>query len=195
MVLFLTFFLLLGGDTFKRKLVRLTGPSLSNKKITVKILDDINHSIQKYLFMMLLTNVLVGLLVWMAFSWIGLENAGAWAVAAGLLHVIPFLGPAVTAVATGMAAFMQFDTFPMALLVCRCVAGHRYLHRNFRHDVDDRANSQVECGRHLHFAAVLGLALGHLGHAAEHSHHRHRESRLAACRAVATGGGVTGGMT
>ena len=117
MVLFLTFFLLVGGDTFKRKLVRLTGPSLSNKKITVKILDDINHSIQKYMFMMLLTNVMVGLLVWIAFSWIGLENAGAWAVAAGLLHVIPFLGPTVTAAATGMAAFMQFDTFPMALLV------------------------------------------------------------------------------
>ena len=53
MVLFLTFFLLLGGDTFKRKLVRLTGPSLSNKKITVQILDDINDSIQKYLFMLL----------------------------------------------------------------------------------------------------------------------------------------------
>jgi len=117
MVLFLTFFLLVGGDTFKRKLVRLTGPSLSNKKITVQILDDINHSIQKYLFMLLLTNVLVGLLVWVALAWIGLENAGAWAVAAGLLHVIPYLGPGVTAAATGMAAFMQFDSFPMALLV------------------------------------------------------------------------------
>ena len=116
-VLFLAFFLLLGGDTFKRKLVRLTGPSLSNKKITVQILDDINGSIQKYLFMMLLTNVMVGLLAWLAFSWIGLDNAGAWAVAAGLLHVIPYLGPGVTAAATGMAAFMQFDSVPMALLV------------------------------------------------------------------------------
>jgi predicted PurR-regulated permease PerM len=117
MVLFLTFFLLVGGDTFKRKLVRLTGPVLSNRKITVRILDDINHSIQQYLFMMLLTNVLVGLLAWAVFSWIGLDNAGAWAVASGLLHVIPYLGPAATAVATGMAAFMQFDSFPMALLV------------------------------------------------------------------------------
>jgi predicted PurR-regulated permease PerM len=117
MVLFLTFFLLLGGDTFKRKLVRLTGPSLSKKKITVQILDDINDSIQKYLFMLLLTNVLVGLLAWAAFSLIGLENAGAWAVAAGFLHIVPYLGPGVTAIATAMAAFMQFDSFSMALLV------------------------------------------------------------------------------
>jgi predicted PurR-regulated permease PerM len=117
MVVFLVFFLLLGGDQFKRKLVRLTGPTLSNKKITVHILDDINGSIQKYMLMLLTTNLLVALLSWIAFHWIGLENAGAWAVAAGLLHVIPYLGPAVTAIATGMAAFMQFESFPMALLV------------------------------------------------------------------------------
>jgi len=117
MVLFLVFFLLVSGDTFKRKLVRLAGPSLSNQKITVRILDDINDSIQKYMFMLLMTNVLVGLLTWIALRWIGLENSGAWAVAAGLLHVIPYLGPGVTAAATGLAAFTQFDSFSMALLV------------------------------------------------------------------------------
>ena len=117
MVLFLTFFLLLSGDTYKRKLVRLTGPSMSNRKITVHILDDINASIQRYMFMLLATNVLVGLLTWIALRWVGLENAGAWAVAAGLLHVIPYFGPAVTAAGIGMAAFMQFDALSTALLV------------------------------------------------------------------------------
>jgi predicted PurR-regulated permease PerM len=123
MVLFLVFFLLLGGDTFKRKLVRLTGPLLSNKRITVHILDDINGSIQKYMFMLLATNALVGLLTWIALRWIGLPNAGAWAVAAGLLHVIPYLGPGITAAATGLAAFMQFDSLSMALLVAGASLG------------------------------------------------------------------------
>jgi predicted PurR-regulated permease PerM len=117
MVLFLVFFLLLSGDTFKRKLVRLTGPSLSRRKITVQILSDINHSIQRYMLLLLTTNLLVALLAWMVFRWVGLENAGAWAVAAGLLHIVPYLGPGLTAIATGMAAFMQFDSFSMALLV------------------------------------------------------------------------------
>jgi predicted PurR-regulated permease PerM len=117
MVMFLVFFLLAGGDTFKRKLVRITGPSLSKRKITVAILDDINASIQKYMFMLLITNVLVALLMWIAFRWIGLDNAGAWAVTAGLLHVIPYLGPLAIAAATGMAAYMQFDSLMMALLV------------------------------------------------------------------------------
>ena len=116
MVLFMIFFFLLGGDMFKRKLVRLTGPTLSKRKITVHILDDINDSIQKYMFMLLVTNILIGLLTWVALHWIGLENAGAWAVAAALLHVIPYAGPAVTAVLLAMAAFMQFGTVSEGLL-------------------------------------------------------------------------------
>jgi predicted PurR-regulated permease PerM len=116
MVFFLVFFFLIGGDMFKRKLVRLAGPTLSRKKITVHILDDINHSIQKYMFMLLVTNVLVGLLTWVALYWIDLENAGAWAVAAGLLHLIPYAGPTFTAAILGTATFMQFDSFSMGLL-------------------------------------------------------------------------------
>jgi predicted PurR-regulated permease PerM len=117
MVLFLTFFLLLSGDIFKRKLVRVTGPSLTHRKITVRILEEINDSIQRYMLMLLATNVLVGLLTWLALRWIGLENAGAWAVAAGLLHVIPYLGPVATAAVMGMAAYMQFNELSPTLLV------------------------------------------------------------------------------
>jgi predicted PurR-regulated permease PerM len=116
MVLFLVYFLLLAANTFKRKLVRITGPPLSRKKITVLILDDINSSIQRYMLMLLLTNVLVGLLAWLAFRWIGLENAGAWAVAAGLLHIIPYFGPGVVAVAVGVAAYMQSESLTLVLL-------------------------------------------------------------------------------
>jgi predicted PurR-regulated permease PerM len=117
MVVILVFFLLLAGDTFKRKLVSLTGPSLSDKKITVHILDDIDVSIQRYMFTLLVANVLLALLTWTAFRWIGLDNAGGWAIAAGVLHVIPYLGPALIAVATGMVGFMQFESFWMALVV------------------------------------------------------------------------------
>jgi predicted PurR-regulated permease PerM len=117
MVLILVFFLLLSGDTFKHKLVRLTGPGLSDKKITVHILDDINLSIQSYMFTLLTANVLLALMTWTTFYWIGLDNAGGWAIAAGVLHVIPYLGPGLIAVASGMAAFMQFESFLMALVV------------------------------------------------------------------------------
>jgi predicted PurR-regulated permease PerM len=117
MVIFLVFFLLLSGDSFKRKLVKITGPTLSSKKITVHILDDINSSIQSYMFMLLVTNLLLALMLWMVFSWIGLENAGAWAVAAGCLHIIPYFGPLIIAVATGVTAFVQFGSLSGMFLV------------------------------------------------------------------------------
>ncbi len=123
MVLFLVFFALLSGDTFKRKLVKLTGPSLTNKKVTVHILDDINMSIQKYMFMLLVTNVLLGLLAWIALHLIGLDNAGAWAIAIALLHIIPYFGVLIGAVAVGLTAFLQFESFSLMLLVVAITIG------------------------------------------------------------------------
>lgn len=116
-MIFLAYFLLLSGDTFKRKLVKLTGPTLSRKKITVNMLDQINHSIQRYMFMLVVTNVMVGLMMWITLRLFGLENAGAWSVASGLLHVVPYFGPAAIAALTGMAAYLQFDSIIMALFV------------------------------------------------------------------------------
>lgn len=123
MVVFLVFFLLLAGDTFKRKLVKLTGPSLSRKKVTVHILDEINTSIQNYMFMLLVTNVLLALLMWAVLSAIGLENAGAWAILAGLLHLMPYFGPLMITVSTALVAFMQFESMRMALLVAGASLG------------------------------------------------------------------------
>jgi predicted PurR-regulated permease PerM len=117
MVIFLVFFLLLSGDTFKRKLVKLTGPSLRQKKITVHILDDINTSIQSYMFMLFVTNALLAVLMWIALRAIGLENAGAWAVAAGFLHIMPYFGSLLITAMVGFAAFIQFESLQMVMLI------------------------------------------------------------------------------
>ena len=69
------------------------------------------------MFMLVITNVIVGIVSWVAFKMLGLENAGAWAVAAGFMHIVPYFGPVVTATVTAMAAYMQFDSLLMALLV------------------------------------------------------------------------------
>jgi predicted PurR-regulated permease PerM len=117
------FFLLLSGDTFKRKLVKLTGPSLHQKKITVHILDEINTSIQNYMFMLLVTNVMLALCMWLMLHLIGVENAGAWAVAAGLLHIMPYFGSLIATAVIGLAAFLQFESLQMLLLVAGLTIG------------------------------------------------------------------------
>jgi predicted PurR-regulated permease PerM len=117
MVIFLVFFLLLSGNTFKRKFIKVAGHTLSQKKISVHMLDEINRSIQRYMLMLLVTNIALALSTWIAFRWIGLENAGTWAVAAGALHMVPYFGPLIIAVCTGIAAFVQFGSIVPTLLV------------------------------------------------------------------------------
>ena len=116
-VVFLTYFLMLSGDTFRRKLVKLAGPSLSTKKVTLQALHEITGQIQRYLQVQLLTSALVGVLTWLALLAIGLENAAVWGIAAGVLNLVPYVGSLITAVATALVGFLQFGTLNMAMVV------------------------------------------------------------------------------
>ncbi|MEP6604868.1 MAG: AI-2E family transporter, partial [Nitrosospira sp.] len=116
-VLLLTFFLLASGAHFRRKLVQFVGPTLSQKKDAVRILEEVDDQIQRYLFVMLVSNILVAVLTWLAFEMIGLENAGIWGAAAGLLHFIPYLGTMGIALASGITALLQFGSLSQAILV------------------------------------------------------------------------------
>src|SRR4030095_1707920 len=75
LILFLVFFLLASGDLYRRKIVKIAGPSLTQKKITVEILQDIDHQIESFLLVQAFTSTVVGLATWLALTWIGLEQA------------------------------------------------------------------------------------------------------------------------
>ena len=116
-VVLLTYFLLASGGHFRRKLVGLVGPSLSRKKDAVRILEEIDVQVQRYLFAMLVSNSLLAVVTWLAFEALGMEQAGLWGVAAGVLHFVPYLGPALMALASGVAAFLQFGSLLDSLAV------------------------------------------------------------------------------
>ena len=116
-VVFLTYFLMLSGDAFRRKLVKLAGPSLSKKKITLQALHEITGQIQRYLQVQLLTSILVGVLTGLTLLFLGLENAAAWGVVAGVLNLVPYIGSLITAAASALVAFLQFGSINMALAV------------------------------------------------------------------------------
>jgi predicted PurR-regulated permease PerM len=116
-VLLLTYFLLASGQHFRRKLVQFVGPTLSRQKEAVHILEEINVQIQRYLLVTLVSNTLIGVCTWLAFRALGMEQAGVWGFAAGVLHFMPYLGPALIALASGVAAFMQFGSPLNALAV------------------------------------------------------------------------------
>jgi predicted PurR-regulated permease PerM len=116
-VVFGTFFLLASGDTFRRKMVKIAGPTFGQKKITLQALDEIDHQIQRYLMVQVFTSAVVGAATWLAFLWIGVENAGVWGVATFVLNFIPYIGGILVTVASGVIGFTQFGSIEMGLTV------------------------------------------------------------------------------
>ncbi len=116
-VLLLTYFLLAAGSHFRRKLVRFVGPTLSQKKDAVRILEEVDDQIQRYLLVMLISNALIAIMTWLAFEMLGLEHPAVWGVAAGLLHFIPYLGTVGVALACGIAGLLQFGSLAQAFLL------------------------------------------------------------------------------
>jgi predicted PurR-regulated permease PerM len=117
LVAFLTFFALCSGNTFRRKLIKITGPSLEKKKITVHVLDDITQNIERYLLVQILTSALVGVATGLAFWYIGLDNAAVWGIVAAVTNLMPYIGSVIVMAAAGLVAFVQFNTIEMAVLV------------------------------------------------------------------------------
>lgn len=113
LVVFFVFFLLMYGDLFKRKLVRLAN-SAREKTLTLEILDDISLQIERFLLVLLTSSVLVGAASWIAFSAIGLQQAAFWAIAAGVFNTVPYLGPLIVTGGTAVVALVQFGTLSMA---------------------------------------------------------------------------------
>ncbi len=117
LLLFLVYFLLASGDLYRRKLVKIAGPSLSKKKVTVQILSDIDRQIERFLLVQLFTSAIVAIATWLAFRGFGVHQAGIWGLLAGIFNSIPYLGPVVVTGVTAMVAFLQFGSLKMALLV------------------------------------------------------------------------------
>ncbi len=114
---FITFFLLVAGDSFRRKLLELAGPTLARRQIRTELLDQIGSLVKTYLLVQVFTSVLVGIGIGLSFWWLGMERAVVWGLAAGVLNMIPYLGSLIVASGGALFAFFQFGTVEQALLV------------------------------------------------------------------------------
>ena len=116
-VIFITFFLLMSGDTFRRKMVKIAGPTFGQKKLTLQALDEIDQQVQRYLMVQVATSAVVGVATWLAFLWIGVERAAVWGVVTFVLNFIPYFGSILVTGGSALMGFVQFGSFEMALLV------------------------------------------------------------------------------
>lgn len=117
LVLFLVFFILASGDLFKLKMVRLTGPKLSERKVTVQIIDEIGDTISRYLRTLAFVCTVVGVATWLAFMALGMPNAALWGVLAAVANTVPYLGPTAVWTSATVVAYVHFDAVGFALLI------------------------------------------------------------------------------
>jgi predicted PurR-regulated permease PerM len=119
----LVYLLLLAGDTFRRTLVRISGDSVSEKKLTVQMLDEIEMQIQRYLLVQIAMGILMAVIAWFVFASVGLDNALFWAFIGGVLHLIPYAGPTLFVALTSLVAYVQFDGLqPLVVMVGELLA-------------------------------------------------------------------------
>jgi predicted PurR-regulated permease PerM len=117
-IFFLVYFFLVTGNLYKKKIVKIAGPHLWQKKLTVGILDDINAQIESFIRVQLLTSAVVAVATALALWYFGLQQYVIWGLLAGLLNSIPYLGPLVVTGGLGVVAFIQFDDVAKTLMIC-----------------------------------------------------------------------------
>lgn len=116
-VLLLVFFLLSVGRLYRRKIVRISGPSFRRMRKAARIMNELHHQVRRFLFVMVISALFVGILTWLAFLLLGVEQAALWGVVAGIASGVPYLGPFLVLVGSGVAAFLQFGELNTAVIV------------------------------------------------------------------------------
>jgi predicted PurR-regulated permease PerM len=128
-VLFLTTFLLIEDDAFKRKLIR-QFDSMGSKRVTVHILADIATQIERFIWVQVATCALVAVVTGIGLWWLEVEQPAVWGVFAGVMNLVPFFGPLIVTFVVGTVAFLQFGSLPAAggvalmTIVITSIEGH-----------------------------------------------------------------------
>jgi predicted PurR-regulated permease PerM len=117
-IIFLAYFFLVTGDLYKRKLVKIAGPTFAKRRITIEILDDINRQIESFIRVQVATSALVAFATAVVLWWFGLEQYAIWGLLAGVFNSIPYLGPVVISGGLAVVAFLQFDDLLKTAYIC-----------------------------------------------------------------------------
>jgi len=108
----LTLLLLFGGEALKRKLIAIAGPR-AQKKVTHDVIKAIDRQIERYLVARVLISVLVAAGTWVGIWLLGVRQPLVLGAIAGVLNVMPFIGPAAAVAIIAGVAFLQFHTVEM----------------------------------------------------------------------------------
>ncbi len=125
----IAFFILASGPVLRRKMFRAAGTHRRHRLRFRRILDQSCHQVRMYVVIVLVTNVAIGLAAWPAFHAMGFEHAGLWAIYAGVLHIVPYVGSLALAASAAMFHYvtspdvLRSATFGLIILVLASLIG------------------------------------------------------------------------
>jgi predicted PurR-regulated permease PerM len=114
LVVVFVIFMLLQREDLRDRILRLVGAS--DVARTTEAMDDAAKRISRYLLMQLVINVLYGIPVGVGLYFIGVPNPILWGLLATILRFIPYIGPAIAALAPIALSFAVAPGWTLPLL-------------------------------------------------------------------------------
>ena len=105
---FTLYFALAEGPRFRQKLLRALSRDAEAREHAVIALREVHHDLERYMVNRVLINAALGLVTWGAYALYGLEHAAIWGLTTGLLHFVPYVGPAFGLLLPAGMALLQF---------------------------------------------------------------------------------------
>ena len=109
-VVLLTFFFMVYGQSLQRNAIALL-PGRQQKRLTVEILQSIEHEISRYVLTISVINVVFGLVFAgvLAYLQVPVDEALLWGTMAALLNFAPYVGPLIGIAIMLVMGFVAFD--------------------------------------------------------------------------------------
>jgi predicted PurR-regulated permease PerM/phosphoglycolate phosphatase-like HAD superfamily hydrolase len=108
-VLIISFYLVKDADKFRSFLDRIAPPG--HVEELARLREEINEVWKAFFRGQVIVGFIIGVLVWITMTAIGLPNAGLIALLAGMLEVIPTFGPIVASIAALITALFRGSTY------------------------------------------------------------------------------------
>jgi predicted PurR-regulated permease PerM len=120
---FTLYFALAEGPRFREKLLGALSRDAQARDRAVSAIAEVHHDLEQYMVNRVLINIALGLVTWGIYALYGLEHAAIWGFTTGLLHFVPYVGPAAGLVLpTGMALLQYGDIRHVAVVAAIYVA-------------------------------------------------------------------------
>ncbi len=115
LALVLLLFLLASGDLFFEKLVKAL-PTLQDRKRALRIAQDVEREVSRYLLTISVINAVLGVLVGTGLYVIGMPNPLLWGVLVAALNFVPYLGAVIGIGLVSIVALVSFPTLGQAAM-------------------------------------------------------------------------------